>query len=247
MAALVSPVGSGRPPGGDADGGWRAYIGLSVPSFAWEFLRRNPDYRRDFADSTETVDARWGLRFPADPEATAAEADVYWRADIAPGIVVPVASDRAGLSGPIVLRLPDGRVRAGEDGLHVRLTAGLQLLLRERDEAFGPLVVMLRYDAHLGLRVRAVEALDRAARGRPPMKSRLTMAQRLRLARSLVALDGRLRGDSYRAIASDVFGDGAVSAEAWRTASLRAATIRLAQTGKALMEGGYLQLLAGGL
>jgi len=83
--------------------------------------------------------------------------------------------------------------------------------------------------------------------GRPPPKSRLTVTQRLRLARCLAALDGRLRGDSYRAIAGSLFGEEAIAREAWRTASLRAATIRLTQAGRALMEGGYLKLLRGGL
>lgn len=223
---------------------------LDVPGFAWEFLRRNPDYRREFASvaagRSRALDARWGLRFPADPEVGATEADVFWRPEIAPGIVVPLApGETCGRS--IVLSLPPGRARAAEDGVHIRLAAGLQVLLRGLDQASGPMVVLLAYDGHFGLRVRAAEALDRASRGRPPLKSRLTTAQRMRLARSLVALDGRLRGESYRVVAAGLFGEKAVTDEAWRTASLRATTIRLAQAGRALMEGGYLKLLGGGL
>ena len=254
MAALASPSGSRRPPGGGADGGWRAHAALSVPSFAWEFLRRNPRYRRDYARSSadesgpsSDLDARWGLRFPVDPELAAADADVFWRPEIAPGIVVPLAQEVDAGAAPRVMQLPAGRFRVAEEGLHVRLAIGLQLLLRGRADPDGPLFVMLGYDAHFGLRVRAVEALDRAVRGRAPPRSRLTPAQRTRLARCLVALDGRLHGDSYRAIAQVLFGDAAVEDEAWRTASLRAVTIRLAQAGRALMEGGYLRLLAGGL
>lgn len=223
---------------------------LDVPGFAWEFLRRNPAYRFEFAHGTAigapAVGSRWGLRFPADPEIPAGDADVFWRPEIAPGIVVPLAEDQAAGSsiGP---GLPRGRTRLAEDGLHIRLAAGLQLLLQGLDHANAPLVVMLTYDAHYGLRVRAAEALDRAARGRPPLKSRLTMAQRARLARCLVALDGLLSGDSYRAIAIAIFGEKAVANETWRTASVRATTIRLAQAGKALMDGGYLKLLRGGL
>ncbi|WP_375160801.1 transcriptional regulator domain-containing protein [Bradyrhizobium sp. RDT46] len=47
---------------------------LIAPDLAWEWLRRNVDYRRDFADAARsTVDPdqsatlirdRWGLRFP---------------------------------------------------------------------------------------------------------------------------------------------------------------------------------------
>jgi hypothetical protein len=109
------------------------------------------------------------------------------------------------------------------------------------------LFVMLAYDTDFGLRVRAVEALERVAAGRPPPRSRLTAAQRTRLARCLVALDGYLRRDSYRTIAEALFGADAVKDEVWRTASLRGVTIRLVQAGRTLMEGGYLRLLRGGL
>ena len=45
---------------------------LSPAGLAWECLRRNPDYRRDFADqptppnrqAQEAFTDRWGLRFP---------------------------------------------------------------------------------------------------------------------------------------------------------------------------------------
>ena len=48
-------------------------------------------------------------------------------------------------------------------------------------------------------------------------------------------------------IAAALFGEALVAQEAWRTASLRATTIRLAHAGRTLMEGGYLKLLRGGL
>ncbi|CAN5203057.1 hypothetical protein BH10PSE4_BH10PSE4_37170 [soil metagenome] len=62
-----------------------------------------------------------------------------------------------------------------------------------------------------------------------------------------MALDGALAGDSYRMIAKHVFGTRSVEEQAWKTASVRASTIRLVQAGKALMNGGYLKLLRGGL
>lgn len=250
MAALASSSGSGHPPGDGADGGWRAYATLNVSGFAWDFLRRNPAYRLDFeqgvARSGCGVNARWGLRFPADPLVGAGDADVFWRPDVAPGIVVPLTTG-GGERHAIALPVPVGPVRIAEEGLHMRLAAGLQLLLQGLERAEGPLVVMLEYDASFGVRVRAVEALHRAASGRSPLQSRLTQAQRARLARCLVALDGRLRGDSYRAIAAALFGERAIADQPWRTASLRAATIRLVTAGKGLMEGGYLKLLRGGL
>jgi hypothetical protein len=247
MAAPLSRSASDRPPSAGAGGGWRSFLELSVPAFAWEFLRRNPDYRSDFADSSAIVDARWGLRFPADPALPHAQAGVFWREDVAPGIVLPIVGagpeDSPSLSNPQW----EGAPREGEDGLHLRLVAGLQLLFRRPGEHSGPVLVMLRFDQEFGLRVRAVQALDRVAKGRGAPKSRLTSAQRLRLARSLVALDGVERRDTYRDIARTVFGDDAVEHEDWRTASVRDATIRLVRTGRRLMRGGYLKLLWDGL
>ena len=44
---------------------------LKTAELAWEFLRRNPKYRRDYrtaadatADQAEQLIAQWGLRFP---------------------------------------------------------------------------------------------------------------------------------------------------------------------------------------
>jgi hypothetical protein len=136
-------------------------------------------------------------------------------------------------------------VRA-EDGLHLRTDWGLQVLVRGDDQAGGPLIVALAYDEHLRLRVRAVDALERLTAGRPPPKSHLTAAQVQRLHRCLSALDGDLAGESYRDIAARLFGASAVAREPWKTASVRA-SIRLVQAGRALMNGGYLKLLRGGL
>lgn len=51
--------------------------GLVAPDLAWEWLRRNADYQRDYAESehpaadtqrlTDLVRTRWGLRFPCPP------------------------------------------------------------------------------------------------------------------------------------------------------------------------------------
>jgi hypothetical protein len=51
--------------------------GLIAPDLAWEWLRRNADYQRDFAETeqnaadsgrmTDWVRRRWGLQFPYPP------------------------------------------------------------------------------------------------------------------------------------------------------------------------------------
>lgn len=255
MAAPLARSRPDRSPGGGAGGGWPPLAALDVPGFAWEFLRRNPDYHADYVRGLAerqagqgSIDARWGLRFPVDPALPAARAEVFWCPEVAPGIVIPFEVDDRDLERGVAAPPPIiGAPRRAEDGLHVRLAAGLQMLLRGDARPEGPLVVVLGFDRDFGLRVRAVEALQRAAAGRAAPRSRLTSAQRLRLARSLAALDGAQRHESYRQIAERVFGPEAVDREDWRTASVRDATIRLVRTGKALMRGGYLKLLKGGL
>lgn len=247
MAAPLVRSGSERSPGGVADGDGPPFAGLNVPGFAWEFLRRNPDYRADYSRSKPLVDPRWGLRFPADPLLPASKAEVFWREDVAPGIVLPVISGAESSGRHLATRVLEGLVRRGEDGLHLRLAAGLQLLIRGEATLAGPVLVVLGFDGDFGLRVRAVEALERVANGRAAPRSRLTPAQRLRLVRSLAALDGSQRHESYRQIARSIFGDEVVERDPWRTASIRDATVRLVRTGRALMKGGYLNLLRGGL
>ena len=247
MAGPHARSGRDRPPSDGAGGGWHAFANLTVPGFAWEFLRRNPEYGSEFGPRGARIDQRWGLRFPVDPQLSAENADVFWRAEIAPGIVLPIIGDGHQAAKRLQEKQIAGGPRQADDGVHLRLVAGLQLLVQRATPPPGPVLVVLSLDQDFGVRVRAVEALDRVVRGRAAPKSRLTMAQRARLARSLVALDGAERHESYRDIARSVFGHDRVDRETWRTASIRDATIRLVRSGRNLMRGGYLKLLRDGL
>jgi hypothetical protein len=72
----------------------------------------------------------------------------------------------------------------------------------------------------------------------------LTVQRRRRLALTLRALDGRLDGEPYRAIAQSLFGATRVpTGIGWKTHDLRDRTIRLARAGMTMMQGGYLELL----
>ncbi len=246
MAASNVHAGLGSPGDARASGG----AGLSAADYAWEFLRRNPEYRAEFerragghiADDL-AVDPRWGLRFAADPTSKAPEAEVFWRPDAAPGIVLPLEAGRHGELRPWRQLQTVGRARQAEDGQHLRLRNGLQLLLRGEARPDGPLVVVLAFDRDYGLRLRAAQALHRPA---GPPKTRLTIARRRRLDQALRALDGALDKASYRMIAESLFGGAAVEREPWKTASVRDATIRLVRAGQGLMRGGYLKLLRSG-
>ena len=73
-----------------------------------------------------------------------------------------------------------------------------------------------------------------------------TPQRRQRLALVLRALDGRNEGETYRAIAEGLFGKKRIPERAWKTHDLRNRTIRLVQSGLALMRGGYRELLRPG-
>ncbi|OYX01848.1 MAG: hypothetical protein B7Z12_13255 [Caulobacter vibrioides] len=128
----------------------------------------------------------------------------------------------------------------------MRLASGLQLLFRGDAAPDGPLMIVLSYDEDFNLRVRAVDALRRATQTDAPPRSRFSTEQRARLARSLFALDGSLRAQSYRDIAAGLFGDENLDSDAFKTSSLRDVTIRLVRRGRSLMAGGYLKLLRAG-
>ena len=53
------------------------------------------------------------------------------------------------------------------------------------------------------------------------------------------AVDGWLEGNNYREIAQGLFGRHRVPDRSWKTHDLRGRTIRLVQTGLALMRGGF--------
>lgn len=237
-----SDAQAGRGETGDAR--WPAR--LSASDYAWEFLRRNPDYRRAFQDcgAGGRLDPRWGLEFPADPGLGPHEVRVYWRADAAPALVLPVAPAPVGEARSWRPVPRAAETRRADDGWRAWLGNGLQLHSPSEAGLAGPLMVVLAFDRDFGLRLKAARALgEREAR----VGCRLAAHQRLRLERSLRALDGALNQDSYRAIAEAVFGQAVVDREPWRGGTLRDVTIRLVRSGKALMRGGYLRLLRRGL
>lgn len=247
MAAPNANLGSDRTPGGGHGGGWRAFLPLTVPSLCWEFLRRNAAYQEHFRTLTRgatALDRRWGLAAPADPRLPSDEARVIWRAEVAPALVVPMEERSFGRARTLPHSF-DGPV-AAEDGRYLRLPSGLQVQLRGDATPAGPLVVVLSYDDDFNLRVRAVDALRRAEATDTPPRSRFSVDQRKRLARTLFALDASLRAQSYREIAADLFGEDGGADGDFKTSTLRDVTIRLVRRGRALMAGGYLKLLRAG-
>jgi len=87
--------------------------------------------------------------------------------------------------------------------------------------------------------------LWRALTGRAPIQlfADLPQQRKNRYVQALQALDGHLDGADYREIAIAVFGRANVPDRGWNGHDLRSKTIRLVDTAKQLMAGGYRDLL----
>ena len=133
--------------------------------------------------------------------------------------------------------------RAADDGVHLRLQGGLQVLLTIGAEATVALAAVLPLDDDFAVRLVAAEALHRllTAGARPP--DPLSSQRRRRLKRMLRALDGHRSGASYRDVAEHVLGETLGDSSAWRTSAVRDVAIRLCRGAIRLMRGGYLSLL----
>ena len=108
-----------------------------------------------------------------------------------------------------------------------------------------PYAAELPLDEEFELRAHSARRLWRALKGRPagPAFQELSLQRRQRLALALRALDAWAEDNTYRAIAEGLFGAKDIPERAWKTHDLRNRTIRLVQTGLALMRGGYRELL----
>ncbi len=120
-----------------------------------------------------------------------------------------------------------------------------RLWLREPLVVGSPYAAELPLDSDFEIRAHAARRLWRALNGRAtgPAFHELSPQRRQRLALALRALDARVEGNSYRVIAQGLFGAKRIPERAWKTDDLRNRTIRLVQSGLALMRGGYRELL----
>ncbi|WP_347337288.1 DUF2285 domain-containing protein [Bradyrhizobium tropiciagri] len=103
----------------------------------------------------------------------------------------------------------------------------------------------LPFDGDFDARAYAARRLWRTLNGRAPGPAfhQLSEQRRKRLSTAIRALDAHSAGGSYRIIAEALFDKRRIPENAWKTHDLRNRTIRLVQTGLALMRGSYRKLL----
>lgn len=227
---------------------------LDGPALAWEYLRRNPDYRRDWLRRRRRPDAAqvWGLRLLEDPALDARDAHPAWFPDHDAVVqLYPDADPPPDAYAFEFWRVP-GRKHLIHDGKRLVLVshwAGccLRLALGPGMEDGMAYLYATRACATPCTRYRTLAAeLDAlavatAAAPAAAARSRPTPAALLEL-HTLQALDATLAGASLREVAEGLFGADAVAADWHKDSALRARVRRLVRRGDALMRGGYRRL-----
>ena len=229
---------------------------LDGTALAWEYLRRNPDYRLDWhrhrrrPPSQHRQQAqRWGLRLLEDPSRDARDVHPDWSAGPVLVQLHPDAYPPADTAPFELWDLP-GHKQLRLDGPRLRLAVHLpgrsvRLALAPALHAGMAYTQTLAPKGVHRLRGRASHeapilfaAGDDApciARERPTPDALLDL-------HTLQALDGHLAGASAQELARVLFGDRA--AEAWHADSgLRSKVRRLLRRGQRLMAGDYRHLL----
>lgn len=227
---------------------------LDGPALAWEYLRRNPGYRRDWLRRKRHPDAAktWGMRLLEDPGLDSRDAHPTWFPDH--GVVVQLYPDADPPPEADLFefwRIP-GRKQLIHDGKRLVLVSHwpgycLRIVLGPGLEEGMAYLYATR--AHITpcapYSTLATELDDLAAatattpaavvRSRPAPTAVLEL-------HTLQALDATQAGASLREVAEGLFGADAVVAEWHKDGALRARVRRLVRRGEALMRGGYRSL-----
>ncbi|MFL9828578.1 DUF2285 domain-containing protein [Rhodoplanes sp. SY1] len=174
---------------------------------------------------------------------------VVWLPRFDPNVVVLAPAPVSFGDAQTIASLPLTGWETTSEGTYAVADQGgrrVSLVLSEGVSTSSATAALIPLDARFPARVEAALQLWRDLNGHSASHrtNPLTRQRRQRLALSLRALDGRLAGHAYRAIAAGLFGDARVpKGRAWKTHDLRDRTIRLVRSGTRLMRGGYLDLL----
>ena len=151
------------------------------------------------------------------------------------------------VSGPTLSQAEPVITRQAPEGNYVDLTVitpPRQALVPTGTHSTHTVAVVLPLDDLFEDRLDDARQVWRAIRRRKTTAATPFTAQRRNRIRLLLrALDATLLGVGYREIARGLFGDRVPNDAEWRSHHLRAQTIRLVKDSRALMLGGYLELL----
>jgi hypothetical protein len=236
---------------------------LDPGSRAWEYLRRNPRYVRDWMryrrSSSQRIAVRWGLASLVDPRLDARQVSPVWAVgDLAPVTLVRDEMHHAQTDldavGQFSLWKLAGRKSLVEEGGETRLVLNSSVR-----------AVQVRLGGHLGDGDRFAYQIPAAAdegaawtaltgfRALIPVSGEGNASSPERPSRSdlfhvraLQVLDGLAAGGTHRELAVALFGVRAV-AQGWQPDSALRAQLRyLIRRARALMEEGYRPLADNG-
>lgn len=233
-----------------------AWLGrLNRIGWAWEFLRRNPEYRRQYAHRAEvSCLERWGLRYFEDPFLDSRRANVFWRSEscsaVLPVTATPLAQgarafDIEHLQCSVCIATPDQSEVADvifrQEGRILQLSvSGSRTLQGVALSAF--VVPMPSHSAGRVLALRRFVSLVKSSALLPNLYPPERRAARL--TKVLSALDFWSEKRSYRDIGVHLFGEARVERE-WNDPGdhLRDQVRRAVYYGRTLMTGSYRQFL----
>jgi hypothetical protein len=229
--------------------------GLSRIGWAWEFLRRNPEYRRQYAQQGDaSCLERWGLRYFEDPFLDSRKANVFWRPEICSAVLPITATPLAQGARPfdiqrlqcsVCIATPNQEEVADvlfrQDGRILQLAVSGSRTL-EGVALSASVVPMPSHSASRVIALRRFVSLVKSSALLPnlyPPERRAT-----RLTKVLGALDFWREKRSYRDIGVRLFGEARVERE-WNDPGdhLRDQVRRAVYYGRTLMTGSYRQFL----
>lgn len=227
---------------------------LDGPALAWEYLRRHPDYRRDWLRRRRRPEAAhaWGLRLLEDPALDARDAHPAWFPDHDGVIHLHPDADPPPEAHPFEFWRIPGHKHLIHDGKRLVLTARwpgccVRLALAPGlADGMAYLYAFRACTAPCASYRTITTELDKLATvdGAVPAaaaRSRPTSAALLEL-HTLQALDATLAGASLRETAAGLFGTEAVATDWYTDGGLRSRVRRLVRRGQSLMRGGYRRL-----
>lgn len=181
--------------------------------------------------------------FAVDPSLPAAEAEVFWRADAAPGVVLLLTSSPFGAHTLGEILGQAAAWRAAPDGLYLRFEGGLQAQVLSPAEDNDLLAALLPLGPETAIRAALAHRFASQLEKGFSAASVYEPHVRRRWRRMLRALDGRAEGASYRQIAAHILDARFTRTADWLTAPARDVAIRLTRSAVRLMKGGYRRFL----
>ena len=235
---------------------WRSkekydYIDSLPPEgLAWEFLRRNENYQREFNSHKQRrkvdADKKWGLRFFSDPSHSAVDQPIYWSPSADPAVLVMTATPDE-FDPKESMDIPISAARKSARTLQVVSVVGdltFNVIYASGSKPGDPCAALIPIDRQCLSRIETLIRLWRALQGRSvPPDTRMTLQQRRRIKLIIQAIDGHADNATYRQIAEVIYGASRVASDAWKTSSLRDSTIALVRDGKVMVASEYRQLL----